>query len=100
MERAEIYRQVASGLRPAHSSFRAWMPSKMATSFFFKRSGSPRRSLRIWRANSKRGTMIVSPRESLAKWSLSRSMSMHRGDSKSMEPSFVRGTVLGLSVLK
>jgi len=43
---------------------------------------------------------MVSPLESLEKWALSKSMSRHLGDSKSMDPSAVRGTVLGLRVLK
>ena len=76
------------------------MPSKMATSFFPRRRGVPIWSLRICRANSKWGTTMVSPLESLEKWALSKSMSRHLGDSKSMDPSAVRGTVLGLRVLK
>ena len=81
LERAEIYSVVASGWRPAMSSLRAWMPSKMAISFWSSLSREPRLSLRIWRANSNLGTTTHSPLESLVKVSSSRSISSRRGDS-------------------
>ena len=76
------------------------MPSKMATSLFPSFKGVPSWSLRICRANSNLGTRMVSPLESLVKWVCSRSMSMHKGDSKSTRPSAVRGQVFRSRVLK
>ena len=76
-----MYMPVASGWRPAMSSLRAWMPSKMAISFFSSLRGVPRLSLRIWRANSKWGTITHSPRDRREKVSSSSSMSSSRGDS-------------------
>ena len=82
------------------SSFKAWMPSKMTISSFLSLSDLEGSSTRIWRANSYFGTSILSPRASLVKCSLRRSMSMHLGLSKSMSPSLVRGAVAGSTVRK
>ena len=60
---------------------RLYCVSWMAISSFPSRRGVPRLSLRIWRANSKWGTMTSSPRDSRSKVSSSSSMSSSFGDS-------------------
>ena len=55
---------------------------------------------RILRENSYFGTKIRSPLESMVKCLFRSSMSMQRGDSRSISPSGVRGTVAGSMVLK
>ena len=73
----------ASGCGPAISSFRAWMPSKMAISSGPSLSDLLGSMTRIRRANSYFGTKMRSPLVSAAKCSFSSSMSRQRGLSKS-----------------
>ena len=97
---AEIYRPKASGFLSVISSFRAWMPSKMATSL----SPSLRRvnwlADRFCLANIKYGILISLCSRKASKCSFKRSISSIFGLSKSMSPSGVRGTVFGSIVLK
>ena len=56
--------------------------------------------MRMRRENSYLGTKTRFPSDNWVKCSLSRSMSRHRGDSRSSSPSGVRGVVAGSTVLK
>ena len=81
--RAEIYSLNASGWTDVMLLLSAWMPSKMATSFFPSRSDMDGSITRICRANSYFGTKMRSPLDSSVKCSFISSMSMHSGLSRS-----------------
>ena len=76
------------------------MPSKMTTSSLFRRMEEDGSCMRILRENSYFGTYMRSPRESMSKCRFKSAMSRHSGDSRSISPSGVRGTVAGSMVLK